>query len=234
MCYNYEDLEHRARKSWKHAHPGEDSYVDSGKSAVETAAGEEKDESLYPGRVGRVILLGENETREGYFGLLSTWNQSFADSRKFNTFNCRNDSILTKTTWKAPWAKKQRCIVETTGFFETDKKTKKKYRFTVGDKQVFYYGGLYNWWTNPTNGDKLLTYAIITTEPNEIVSPYHNRMPWIVEQDVKQNWMTPDFNIPDLLSMMKPYPAFLMSCIEIEVEPRAKKGKDTDQGSLGF
>src|SRR5262245_57361560 len=141
MCYNYEDLEHRARKSWKHDHPGENIYTESGKGPVE-AVSAEVDESLYPGRKGRIILLGETEVREGYYGLLSSWNTKFSDGK--NLYNARSDSITTKPTWKGPWLMKQRCIVETTGFFETNKRTKKKYRFSVSDQQVSYYGGLYN------------------------------------------------------------------------------------------
>ncbi len=230
MCYNYEDLVHSTRKRWKHDQPVENNYAVSDRPAVEGTG--EKDESLYPGRKGRIILLGENETREGYFGLLSSWNKKFTDLRNANTFNARADSITLKRTWQGPWHKKQRCIIETTGFYEPDKIAKKKYFFTIPGVEYFYYGGLYNWWVNPENNDRLLTYAVITTDPNDTVSQYHNRMPWIVDQDIKQNWMNSAFELGELLKMMKPYPAFLMTAQEVVEAPRKKK--KPEQTDLGF
>ncbi|MBK9732487.1 MAG: SOS response-associated peptidase [Chitinophagaceae bacterium] len=227
MCYNYEDLEHRARKRWQHDHPGEGSKFSITHSSGPLIISTKDDESLFPGRKGNIILLGESEVRPGRFGLVSSWNKKLSDAK--STFNARNDSITIKPTWKGLWKNKQRCLVQTSGFYETDKKTKQKYFFTVKGTDAFYYGGLYNWWTNPENADKLLTYAIITTEPNALVMDYHNRMPWIIDQDIQDNWMNPQFNPEELLKMMNPYPHFLMDIIPVKIEDQ-KSG----QADLGF
>lgn len=227
MCYNYEDLEHSIRKKWKHDHAGNFEITTSNeRSPIEGSAA--NDTSLYPGRMGRIILLGENALREGFFGLLSPWNRKFSDAK--NTFNARCETILEKPTWRTPWHRKQRCIVESTGFYETDKSTKKKYLFGVKGEEVFYYGGLYNWWVNPENGDRLLTYAIITTTPNELVAEVHHRMPLIVDQDVKMKWMNEATPLEELLLLLKPFPAFLMRMDEVVIEKKNKK----EQGELDF
>lgn len=89
--------------------------------------------------------------------------------------------------------------------------------------------------TNESANDsrEKFTYAIITTDPNELVLDYHKRMPWIVDQDIKQNWMTVEFNQPDLLTMMNPYPSHLIAVEAVAAEPRQSK-KDRNQGNLGF
>lgn len=228
MCYNYEDMEHNIRKRWKHAHAGDDFDLVKGPSegVIEGTTG--NDTSMYPGRKGRIQLLGETVMQEGFFGLLSPWNNKPGDAK--NTFNARSETIEEKPTWRTPWRRKQRCLVESTGFYETDKQTKRKYLFTVKGENVFYYAGLYNRWTNPDNGDQLLTYAIITTVPNELVAQVHNRMPLIMDQDFRMRWMDTAAPLGDLLNIMKPFPAYLMNRHEVVIE---KKNKPA-QGDLGF
>lgn len=226
MCYNYEDLEHRARKRWRHDHQEDLMQTPENSSLPPLITSAEGDKSLYPGRIGNIILLGESTVRPAHFGLLSGWNKKASDAK--STFNARNDTITEKPTWRGPWHKKQRCIVQTSGFYETDKTTKRKYFFSVKGNAAFYYGGLFNWWINPVNNDKLLTYAIITTSPNMLVADFHNRMPWIIDQEVLDNWMNPKADLAELLKLMQPYPHFLMDCTEVEVE------KNKGQSQLGF
>lgn len=226
MCYNYEDLEHRARKRWRHDHPEDSLQTLENTSLPPLITSVEGDRSLYPGRSGNIILLGESTLRPAHFGLLSGWNKKASDAK--STFNARNDTITEKPTWRGPWHKKQRCIVQTSGFYETDKRTKRKYFFSVKGNAAFYYGGLFNWWINPANNHTLLTYAIITTSPNMLVADFHNRMPWIIDQEVLANWMNPQADLAELLKLMQPYPHFLMDCTEVEVE------KNKGQSQLGF
>ena len=51
---------------------------------------------------------------------------------------------------------------------------------------------------------------IITTEPNELVRPIHNRMPVILGPADYSAWLSSDTDLADLEAMLKPYPAELM------------------------
>jgi putative SOS response-associated peptidase YedK len=228
MCYNYEDMQHSIRKRWKHNHAGDDLPSIVGTTGETLEGSTENDTSMYPGRKGRILLLGEANMQEGFFGLLSPWNKKFSDAKV--TFNARAETIAEKPTWRTPWNKKQRCLVETTGFYETDKSTKKKYLFTIKGETVFYYAGLFNYWNNPENGDKLLTYSIITTEPNDLVAQVHHRMPLIVDQDFKKSWMEEATPFHDLVKIMQPFPSHLMNMHEVVIEKKSKAA----QSDLGF
>ena len=232
MCYSYEQLDDRARTRWRHDHPGkpypDDLQTTAGEATIRTTATES---ALYPDKRGLIRLLGESDLREGHFRFLPVWATSYNDPRCDNNFNTRGDSILEKPTWRTPFQKKQRCLVKTTGFYEKDKKTKKRYFFSLKEKYIFYYAGLYNWWTNPANGDRILTYSIITTEPNELVALHHHRMPFILSDQLLPEWMQPDTPLDRLMEAMQPYPAELMLCEEAPEAPRKKK-ESLNQGEL--
>jgi len=52
------------------------------------------------------------------------------------------------------------------------------------------------------------TYAIVTTEPNELVAPIHNRMPVMLAPDDEALWL--DAAVTDPLAVFRclvPYPA---------------------------
>jgi putative SOS response-associated peptidase YedK len=75
---------------------------------------------------------------------------------------------------------------------------------------------LYDSWRTP-NGDVLYTYTLITTAPNELVAPVHNRMPVILPRDKEQLWIDPEVEDPHFLqSLLEPYPADLMQMTKVE------------------
>jgi putative SOS response-associated peptidase YedK len=58
------------------------------------------------------------------------------------------------------------------------------------------------------DGGTVPTFTIITTAPNEVVRPIHNRMPVILEERHEQVWLDPELTDPHiLLSLLAPYPA---------------------------
>jgi putative SOS response-associated peptidase YedK len=57
-------------------------------------------------------------------------------------------------------------------------------------------------------GKEIYSYTLITTEPNEIVGKFHNRMPVILKKEDEAEWLNPDIVEPEqLLPLLKPYPA---------------------------
>jgi putative SOS response-associated peptidase YedK len=78
----------------------------------------------------------------------------------------------------------QRCLVPADGFYEW-LPDKTPVRFTKPDKGVFCFAGLWNVTeTKPLDEPaKEHSFVILTTSPNETVSPGHNRMPLIVRPE---------------------------------------------------
>ena len=72
---------------------------------------------------------------------------------------------------------------------------------------MFGLAGLWEHWRSP-DGDEIETCTIITTEPNELASQLHDRMPAIVPREGYDLWLEPRTQSPDALApLLKPYPA---------------------------
>jgi putative SOS response-associated peptidase YedK len=66
---------------------------------------------------------------------------------------------------------------------------------------------LWDAWESP-DGSSIKTCTIITTEPNELMKPIHNRMPVILHTRDYAKWLDASPQTPDsLLPLIKPFPA---------------------------
>jgi putative SOS response-associated peptidase YedK len=45
------------------------------------------------------------------------------------------------------------------------------------DRNLFGFAGLWERWKDKASGEALRTFTIITTAPNELCAPLHDRMP---------------------------------------------------------
>jgi putative SOS response-associated peptidase YedK len=140
------------------------------------------------------------------WGLVPYWATDPKIASKL--INARAETLTAKAAFKEAF-KKRRCLVIADGFFEWQKQgTKKTPLFLyLKDERPFGFAGLYEIWTPPL-GEPLVTCTIITTEPNELVRPIHNRMPVILPKTSEDFWL--DSSIDDhtrLLDLLRPYPA---------------------------
>jgi putative SOS response-associated peptidase YedK len=53
----------------------------------------------------------------------------------------------------------------------------------------------------------LETFTILTTGPNELMEPVHNRMPVILEPKDYDHWLTPGGHSRPPVVLLRPYPA---------------------------
>jgi putative SOS response-associated peptidase YedK len=100
--------------------------------------------------------------------------------------NVRSESLSEKPGFRALFLS-HRCLVPATGFFEwrTEGKQRQPWYITRKDRSIFAFAGLY---TDRPGG--ALTCAIITTPPNSLVAPLHDRMPAILGQEQENGWLT--------------------------------------------
>jgi putative SOS response-associated peptidase YedK len=145
-----------------------------------------------------------------YWSFLPSWAKE--KRLKFSTFNARDDRLLASPVYKSAVAN-QRCIIPATHFFEPDKIHYPKpphpwYCFRLKNQEIFGFAGLYNIWTDPKSNEKLFTYTIITTDPNEVVGKYHGREPALLHKNEEKQWLNPDITEPEqVLPLLRPYPA---------------------------
>jgi putative SOS response-associated peptidase YedK len=72
------------------------------------------------------------------------------------------------------------------------------------DDSPFGIGGLWENWKEPASGDWIRTFAIITTDANELVADIHDRMPLILAPGDYARWLSEE---PDPRELMRPFPA---------------------------
>jgi len=74
-----------------------------------------------------------------------------------------------------------------------DTKTKLPWVFAMKDDEPFALAGVYRHWRSPDRKSSMDTFAIITTEPNELVveKTGHDRMPLIIRRQDYQRWLEP-------------------------------------------
>jgi putative SOS response-associated peptidase YedK len=83
-------------------------------------------------------------------------------------------------------------------------------------KEPFAFAGLWDCWRD-TEGETLYTFTIITTVPNALVRPIHNRMPVIFDKLLAKQWLDPAFGPSDatLAAILAPYPSALMEVHDV-------------------
>jgi len=103
--------------------------------------------------------------------------------------NARAESLAGKAAFKEAF-KRRRCLVLGDGFFEWQKQGSSKTPLFIhlNPERSFGFAGLYETWTPPL-GEPLTTCTIITTEPNELVKPIHDRMPVILPKSAEDFWL---------------------------------------------
>jgi putative SOS response-associated peptidase YedK len=136
-------------------------------------------------------------------------------------FNARAETLSEKPSFKNAF-KKRRCLIIADGFYEWQKlgKVKKPLYFSLKSGRPFGFAGLHETWVSPDH-QPIHTCTIITTEPNELIKPIHDRMPVMVPKEREAFWIDPDNqNQKDLLSILKPYPSEEMEMSEASISFR--------------
>jgi len=115
--------------------------------------------------------------------------------QKTAIINARADTIAQKKTFAHAF-RHNRCLVPVNGYWEWTP-AKKKVFFHFDDDRLFWFGGIYY---PEENGSKLV---LITTEPNTLGAPVHDRMPVVISSEEKEQWLISHSPVP-LADMMKP------------------------------
>lgn len=136
------------------------------------------------------------------WGLVPHWAKDPSIGAKLS--NARGETLAEKPSFRDAF-RRRRCLVPADGFYEwkTEGRLKQPYYFSMKSGEPFALGGVWESWRAP-NGDILRTCCLITTGPNEIMLPVHDRMPVIISSDDHEQWLTGEAD--DALVLVRPYP----------------------------
>ncbi len=89
------------------------------------------------------------------------------------------------------------------------------HRILLESEELFTFAGLWDEWLDKGTGEILLTYAIITTEANDLVKSIHDRMPVILSPEAEELWLDEHEPQEGLLSLLKPFDAGKMKAYAV-------------------
>lgn len=124
--------------------------------------------------------------------------------------NARSETALQKRTF-ARAMQERRCLVPADGFYEWKRDAKGRsqqaYYFQRKDGAAYMMAGL-RW---PAEGDQPEHYIVLTTAPNELLEPIHDRMPVILPDDAAKRWIDPAVSGEQARELCQTFPAAAMT-----------------------
>ena len=126
------------------------------------------------------------------WGLIPHWTRE-VDRRARPMFNARGETIDVKPTFRVPFASR-RCLIPASGFYEwTSGHSGKRIPMWIRNRDgsiPIALAGIWNRWNGPEGAVE--SCSIITTAPNGLMSPIHDRMPVILDPGDFGLWLDLD------------------------------------------
>jgi putative SOS response-associated peptidase YedK len=156
------------------------------------------------GRVGQLVK----------WGLIPSWTEDPSIGNKLN--NARSETVAEKPSFRSSFAR-HRCLIPANGFYEwkaitVDGKVRKQpyYIHPTDPDGFFAFAGLLAAWKSP-EGETIISTCIITTGPNTVMAPIHDRMPVILQPEQFDVWLDPEnHDTASLSAMLRPCAPKLM------------------------
>jgi len=183
---------------------------------------------------------GEREARLMRWGLVPRWAKDLKVG--YRMINAKAENLDSSRAY-APLVGKfrHRCLIVADGFYEwmkaeDPKQPRQPWRFTVDGGEPFAFAGICTrkeWEDEEDRGFDdgwLYSCTIVTTTPNQVVAPVHDRMPAILPSaDAEAAWLRPDLSAEDAIAMCAPLPASRMA--GAPANPKLNKvGKGMEEG----
>lgn len=154
------------------------------------------------------VVPNDGKNRVDFFvwGLIPSWAKDPEIGNRM--INARAETITEKPAFRAAF-RRRRCLVLADGFYEwradPDGGRKTPMYIRMADGLPFAFAGLWEDWQSP-DGSQILSCTIITTEPNDLMKPIHNRMPVILPRSAYPLWLEPGEGDPKALQdLLRPY-----------------------------
>ena len=149
------------------------------------------------GRQGRGILSLR-------WGLVPRWAKDPAVGSR--QINARAETVATRPAFRDALAR-HRCLVPADGFYEwAERPGVGRVPFWIHHRRggLLALAGLRESWRPSPDAEALRTFTILTTEPNRVVAPLHDRMPVVLPPTAWEAWLDPETAVADALALLAP------------------------------
>lgn len=141
-----------------------------------------------------------------HWGLVPFWAKEPGIGSRM--INARSETAAEKPAFRAAF-RRRRCLVLADGFYEWQRLERGKQPFYIRlrDGKPFAFAGLWEHWKGPDE-TTIDSCTLLTTEPNDLIRPVHNRMPVILAPEDYDLWLDPGVQEPELLRpLLRAYPS---------------------------
>jgi putative SOS response-associated peptidase YedK len=140
-------------------------------------------------RVRNREIVGREIVRMRWGLIPGWWKKSRKDVPA--TFNARAETVAEKPLFRGAF-KYRRCIIPASGFYEWTggKGARQPHYFSAADgSPVLAFAGLWDQWMDPENSDEVVSATIIVSGASVWMTPYHDRMPVLLEPEDFDAWL---------------------------------------------
>jgi putative SOS response-associated peptidase YedK len=159
------------------------------------------------------------------WGLIPYWAKDIKVG--FANINAKAEGIETKRAFRDAFDRR-RCLVPVDNFYEWKKigLGKQPYAIALADRGIMALAGVWENWKSSA-GEWVRSFAIVTTEPNELCAQLHNRMPVVLAPDAWPTWLGEEPASPtQLKSLLVPYPSDAMVAWPVSQRVGSVKNND--------
>jgi putative SOS response-associated peptidase YedK len=145
--------------------------------------------NVAPGQDVLIITHRNTPTLEkARWGLVPSWATDPTIGNKM--INARAETLREKPAFRNAY-QSRRCALPADGFYEWRKNpdgTKTPMYIQLKSRESFAFAGIWESWISP-EGEEITTCSVITTQPNSLMAPIHNRMPVILPREKVRAWL---------------------------------------------
>lgn len=130
--------------------------------------------------------------------------------------NARAESLARQPAFAESF-RERRCLIPADGFYEWRRDDGGKVPVWIHrpDVDLFAFAGIWAALRPPGGGEPLLSCAIVTCPPNELLRAVHDRMPVILAPEAEAAWLDPGADESELLELLRPAPAAELELREV-------------------
>ena len=161
------------------------------------------------------VLGGENR-RGGFmrWGLIPHWAKTASIGSRM--INARAETVAQRPAFRDAF-RKRRCLVLADSFYEWQRagSVRKPMRIIMESGEPFAFAGLWAIWRD-SEGNRIPSCTVITTEANDLLRPIHHRMPVILPREMEELWLDRDVqDVAVLENALTAYPSELMQTYQV-------------------
>ena len=172
--------------------------------------------NIAPPQASRVVLHECNSSpavQELRWGLIPFRSPDSSPGRR--AANARAESLDARADFRDAF-RNRRCLIPASGFYEWRRRAGRKveapYYFTQArEADPLVFAGIWDRWEG--GGERIRSFAIITTGANAQVGSVHNRMPAILDRKHWADWLNPNYkDLAYLQSLLRPVENYYLQC----------------------